>query len=470
MAFMSACSNGKPTSNTELDDSSVNTPINMTDNPSAEEVKEAISAIDSITEIGIVTEENDPNGQLGKQGGYTGCIYFVDSNAPEIEGTDTIEKGTDGGGCIEIYSNSSDAKKRNDYLAELDGGIFSSGSHCVLGTLVIRTSNELTASKQKALEQAIIDVLEGRAPESLAKISPLVESIDFKAETFAQIKFLIDSSWEKQLIDERCLYYPPVSEPTGFIQCSWGESQIGDVTTDQARTLLDAGISEMQKNLVNAEEISRTYYKIGDNNAMRVTFYHDLDGNDINNDKRGIVDIVVVLFPDGISIFTALFTETEYNETYGQIIKTAIESIELDTASIPSNAPSTSSPPAANNPEGETLDLNAINNTNSADFDKLFIGKTYCINGIVGEAMPPSDGFNALLIIHPDVSAKGMGGTLPLDINIWMNAKDFKLIGGESSAGKEIEITAVLTSISRNAISKDTSVKGYPIELEFGQP
>ena len=37
----------------------------------------------------------------------------------------------------------------NDYLAAFDGGIFASGSHTVVGTVLVRTSNELTASQQK---------------------------------------------------------------------------------------------------------------------------------------------------------------------------------------------------------------------------------------------------------------------------------------------------------------------------------
>jgi hypothetical protein len=247
-------------------------------------------------------------------------------------------------------------------LTGFDGGVFSSGSHCVLGTLVIRTSNELTASKQKALEQAIIDVLEGRTPKALAEPStspastsdgnnsntepvstvPSSENANFKTETYARLKFLIDSSWEKELRDDgRCLYYPSISEPTGVIQCTWVEAKIGVVSDDQARSKLDAGILGAQEKFKNVEEISRAYYKIGDKNAMRVVYYHDLEDNDINSDKRGIIDSVVVLFDDGVSMFLAIFTETEYDVTYSNIIKTAIESIELDTTATSSDKPTT---------------------------------------------------------------------------------------------------------------------------------
>lgn len=119
----------------------------------------------------------------------------------------------------------------------------------------------------------------------------------------------------------------------------------------------------------------------------------------------------------------------------------------------------------------ETLDLNAINNTNSAKSDAKFVGKYYKVTGIVYEAIGPSDGFNALVIIHPNVLAKGMGSTpnFPLEINIWMSESEFKKIGGRASIGKKIDVSMKLTSIGRNATSKDPVIKGYPIDLEFGE-
>lgn len=116
----------------------------------------------------------------------------------------------------------------------------------------------------------------------------------------------------------------------------------------------------------------------------------------------------------------------------------------------------------------EVLDLNAINNTNSIESDAQFIGKIYKINGTVSEAMDADEYSNALIIIHPNVMAKGMASSLPLDFNVWLTAEEFEKIGGISSVGKSIEISAELVSIARNAISSDTKVKGYPIELEFG--
>lgn len=139
----------------------------LMNNPPVEQVKSAIAGVDGISDIESVTENHDPNGNLGKQGGYTGCLYFryslVDQSqlyvADGEDASSSIDIGTDAGGCIEIYATAKDAERRNDYLASFDGGALSSGSHKVLGTLVIRTSDELNASQQKMLEGAIINAL-----------------------------------------------------------------------------------------------------------------------------------------------------------------------------------------------------------------------------------------------------------------------------------------------------------------------
>lgn len=148
-----------------------------------------------------------------------------------------------------------------------------------------------------------------------------------------------------------------------------------------------------------------------------------------------------------------LTESTETNETP--------EATESTEASLPSEE--------TDNLLAEPLDLNAINSTNSPESDAQFVGKYFRVIGIIDQVMEPSDGFNALVIIEPDVMAKGMGSTLPLEINIWLTEDEFEKIGGITSIGKQIDISVELTSISRNAISDDPAVKGYPIQLEFGE-
>jgi len=129
----------------------------LVDAPTEAYVIECLKKVD----ISAVTEDNDPNGNLNKAGGYTAQVYFSSDlvNQSEVYGASLIEKGTDAGGSIEVYANVEDATARNEYLASFDGGIFASGSHTVVGTALVRTSDELTASQQQTLEANIITAL-----------------------------------------------------------------------------------------------------------------------------------------------------------------------------------------------------------------------------------------------------------------------------------------------------------------------
>lgn len=128
-------------------------------------VLERLQRVDTITMMAAVTEDHDPNGNLGKQGGYIGCIYFRDSQVDQsqlyVSGNpdDVIDVGTQGGGSIEIYATVEAAEARNTYLGAFDGTSFSAGSHYVIGTIVIRTSDELSGSKQLELTDKITQAL-----------------------------------------------------------------------------------------------------------------------------------------------------------------------------------------------------------------------------------------------------------------------------------------------------------------------
>ena len=133
-------------------------------NPSEAFVIERLTGLPGITMIEAATEDNDPNGNLHKTGGYTAAVFFIydqvtDSYVLYSKGDTPVERGTDGGGCIEVYETVEYAEARNTYLASFDGTIFSSGSHTVCGTIVVRTSDKLTATQQKELEEVIIAAL-----------------------------------------------------------------------------------------------------------------------------------------------------------------------------------------------------------------------------------------------------------------------------------------------------------------------
>lgn len=129
--------------------------------PSTEFVVQRLSRISEIGGIQAATEDNDPNGGLNKAGSYTTAVYFESKyiDQSQFNEKDIVGKGTSCGGSIEVYSTVSDAERRNSYLGNFDGTIFASGSHCVVGTSVVRTSNDLTATQQKNLEAQIVEVL-----------------------------------------------------------------------------------------------------------------------------------------------------------------------------------------------------------------------------------------------------------------------------------------------------------------------
>lgn len=162
--------------------------------PSEAAVIECLEKVPGIFEIEAVTEENDPNGLLNKAGGYVACVYFsyVLVDEDELYGDSLIDRGTDAGGCIEVYADKKDAKKRDEYLATFDGSPLSPGSHTVVGTVVVRTSNLLTASQQRFLESNVIAALKGERIEQL------------------------DSSFREKSDDELTLYTKDLAEQECF--------------------------------------------------------------------------------------------------------------------------------------------------------------------------------------------------------------------------------------------------------------
>lgn len=124
-------------------------------------VVKCLKKVKGILKVAAVTEDNDPNGNLNKPRFYTAAVYFSHKyvNQNNVFGKTVIDKGTDCGGCVEVYATVEDAARREKYLASFDGTILATGSHKVVGTVVVRTSNEMKASQQKKVEKAVIDEL-----------------------------------------------------------------------------------------------------------------------------------------------------------------------------------------------------------------------------------------------------------------------------------------------------------------------
>ena len=157
--------------------------------PSDEFVMERLQRIETITAMDAVSEDHDPNGQLNKQGGYIGCVYFEDTQVDRSQlyiqdGEDNvIDIGTQGGGAVEIFKTVEEATTRDKYLATFDGmGALASGSHYLVGTCLVRTSNELNGTQQleltEQIKQALIAVDD---PEGIAEQKSLEEEENTEA-------------------------------------------------------------------------------------------------------------------------------------------------------------------------------------------------------------------------------------------------------------------------------------------------
>lgn len=120
----------------------------------------AVRNVNGVQRVEQVIEGHDPNNLLNRQGGYTACVYFSVSDIDFDQFTvttnqDAVDVGVLGGGCVEIYKNSSEAKKRNEYLSTFDNTLFDSGSHERYGSLVIRISNGVSGSRQQEIARMI---------------------------------------------------------------------------------------------------------------------------------------------------------------------------------------------------------------------------------------------------------------------------------------------------------------------------
>ena len=122
-------------------------------NPKEEYIISKLKGIEGIIEVAPATKENDPNNMLDDENGYTSAVFFSYNklNQKEIYGDDLLAKGTDAGGCIEVFRNENDAILREKHL-----GVFGiSGSHTRIGTVIVRTSHLLSYEEQDILENKI---------------------------------------------------------------------------------------------------------------------------------------------------------------------------------------------------------------------------------------------------------------------------------------------------------------------------
>ena len=222
----------------------------MVNAPSEAYIISCLKNVSNVVDVSAVSEENDPNGNLNKAGGYTAQVYFTSDliNQNSVYGSSIIEKGTDCGGSIEVYATVEDAEKRNAYLGGFDGSLFASGSHTVLGTVIVRTSDELTASQQKEMEANIISALIGFDEATNQKLSFC--GIDFSLPAYFDV--LSEDSTETYK-----LYYPETKDyyATLIFQCADLSATQEDFDSVYLSSTVDSMIASLESGAENRNQI-----------------------------------------------------------------------------------------------------------------------------------------------------------------------------------------------------------------------
>ena len=126
----------------------------------AEFVIGRLTGVEHIQEPTAATKDHDPNKGLSKDDSYIAAVFFSSDLVEEkVKGDDVIDRGTDGGGCVEVFRNEKDAQARDEYLGSVGSFLSLAGSHTTNGEYVIRTSRYLSDSQQQKLEASIIKAL-----------------------------------------------------------------------------------------------------------------------------------------------------------------------------------------------------------------------------------------------------------------------------------------------------------------------
>ena len=129
-------------------------------NPNVNSVYNKLKNVKRIENIEVVNEEQKKSELFNYEGMFKDCIYFaVKSINSKVQGVSSVENGTDGGGCVEIYETVEKAHERFDYLMGFDNTIYYSGQFITVGTMIVRTSYLLSDEENDELVNEIIEAL-----------------------------------------------------------------------------------------------------------------------------------------------------------------------------------------------------------------------------------------------------------------------------------------------------------------------
>jgi hypothetical protein len=112
----------------------------------------------------VYTAATDPNAMLGRQGGYTSKVAWVDQRAEKAGAGKPVTADEHGdvsyGGGIEVFPTAAQARQRGDYIRGF-GQPLADGYDYTDGGALLRLSQYLTPAQARAYKAAFITAVAG---------------------------------------------------------------------------------------------------------------------------------------------------------------------------------------------------------------------------------------------------------------------------------------------------------------------
>jgi hypothetical protein len=110
-----------------------------------------------IANVAAVTAAGDPNQLLGRPNQNTGKDTFTDTRVDPSKARNNEAGAVDLGGAVEVFSNSSDAKRRAAYITSMEKSapMFGTEYDYTSGSVLLRLSQALTPDQAAAYKAAL---------------------------------------------------------------------------------------------------------------------------------------------------------------------------------------------------------------------------------------------------------------------------------------------------------------------------
>lgn len=130
--------------------------------PKEEYIVSCLREVPGVLSVVPANENTAGWSDFNKDGGvFYSCVFFVheDVDTSEQKTVPVIDRFVDSGGQVEAYSSPEAARGKFELLESFRGTPNATGYNTLLGSVIVRVSDELPESRQKSLTQSIIDAL-----------------------------------------------------------------------------------------------------------------------------------------------------------------------------------------------------------------------------------------------------------------------------------------------------------------------